>query len=115
MKTAERTRIAFQRGMPGRVSVHCWLGLPLILAAQAQYHGFYHQASHNTHLLKDGIKREPFKDMNPDLLASEAWAVFQPAREARLTQLRETFGAGKARKGQHRDKVQDQRDPGHRR
>ena len=30
MKTAERTRIAFQRGIPDRVPIHCWLGLPLI-------------------------------------------------------------------------------------
>jgi len=30
MKTAERTRIAFQRGTPDRVPIHCWLGLPLI-------------------------------------------------------------------------------------
>jgi len=30
MNTAERTRIAFQRGTPDRVPIHCWLGLPLI-------------------------------------------------------------------------------------
>ena len=30
VKTAERTRIAFQRGVPDRVPFHCWLGLPLI-------------------------------------------------------------------------------------
>ena len=30
MKTAERTRIAFTRGTPDRVPIHCWLGLPLI-------------------------------------------------------------------------------------
>ncbi len=30
MKTAERTSIAFKRGTPDRVPVHCWLGLPLI-------------------------------------------------------------------------------------
>ena len=30
MKTAERTRIAFERGTPDRVPFHCWLGLPLI-------------------------------------------------------------------------------------
>jgi uroporphyrinogen decarboxylase len=30
MNTAERTRIAFHRGIPDRVPVHCWLGLPLI-------------------------------------------------------------------------------------
>ena len=30
MKTAERTRIAFTRGIPDRVPIHCWLGLPLI-------------------------------------------------------------------------------------
>ena len=30
MKTAERTRIAFERGTPDRVPIHCWLGLPLI-------------------------------------------------------------------------------------
>ena len=30
MRTAERTRIAFERGTPDRVPIHCWLGLPLI-------------------------------------------------------------------------------------
>jgi uroporphyrinogen decarboxylase len=30
MKTAERTRVAFERGTPDRVPIHCWLGLPLI-------------------------------------------------------------------------------------
>ena len=30
MKTAERTRVAFNRGVPDRVPFHCWLGLPLI-------------------------------------------------------------------------------------
>ena len=30
MNTAERTRIAFERGTPDRVPIHCWLGLPLI-------------------------------------------------------------------------------------
>lgn len=32
MTPAERTRIAFQRGTPDRVPIHCWLGLPLIKA-----------------------------------------------------------------------------------
>ena len=35
MKTAERTRIAFERGTPDRVPIHCWLGLPLIKKLQA--------------------------------------------------------------------------------
>ena len=30
VKTAERTRIPFDRGTPERVPIHCWLGLPLI-------------------------------------------------------------------------------------
>jgi hypothetical protein len=30
VRAAERTRIAFERGTPDRVPVHCWLGLPLI-------------------------------------------------------------------------------------
>lgn len=30
MNTAERTRIAFTHGIPDRVPVHCWLGLPYI-------------------------------------------------------------------------------------
>lgn len=30
MKVAERTRIAFSRGIPDRVPIHSWLGLPLI-------------------------------------------------------------------------------------
>jgi hypothetical protein len=37
VKTAERTRIAFQRGTPDRVPVHCWLGLPLIKKLRARY------------------------------------------------------------------------------
>ncbi len=30
MMSAERVRIAFERGTPDRVPIHCWLGLPLI-------------------------------------------------------------------------------------
>ena len=30
LNVVERTRIAFTGGVPDRVPVHCWLGLPLI-------------------------------------------------------------------------------------
>jgi hypothetical protein len=33
---AERTRVAFRRGTPDRVPVHCWLGLPLIEALRPE-------------------------------------------------------------------------------
>jgi uroporphyrinogen decarboxylase len=36
MKTAERTRVAFERGTPDRVPIHCWLGLPLIRELKPQ-------------------------------------------------------------------------------
>jgi hypothetical protein len=35
VKTAERTRIAFERGVPDRVPIHCWLGLPMIKKLKA--------------------------------------------------------------------------------
>jgi uroporphyrinogen decarboxylase len=34
MTPAERVRVAFQRGTPDRVPIHCWLGLPLIRKLQ---------------------------------------------------------------------------------
>jgi hypothetical protein len=40
VKTAERTRVAFERGIPDRVPIHCWLGLPLIKTLRRPDHTF---------------------------------------------------------------------------
>lgn len=74
-------------------------GLPLILAALKQYHGFFHEASHNPHLVEGGIERDPFHEITPDDLAQHAWQILAPLREARLADLREKFGTGKAHNG----------------
>ncbi len=41
MQVAERTRIAFKRGIPDRVPIHCWLGLPLIRPLKPENKSMY--------------------------------------------------------------------------
>ena len=65
--------------------------LPVVLAAQAQYHGLFHEVSDNPNLLDGGIKREPFKDMSREQLRSQAWSVVEPAHRKRVAELTEQF------------------------
>ncbi len=74
-------------------------GLPLLLAALPEYHSFFHQASRNQHLIKEGIKRDPVKDIDAEGLAREAWELYQPVRAARIADLRERFGLGRSQNG----------------
>lgn len=81
--------------------------LPMILAAQDQYHSFFHMAAHNRNLLKDAaIKRDPFKDIDLELLSRLAVEQMQPIWDASIAELMELFGSAKAH-GKGNDQVND--------
>ena len=66
--------------------------VPLILAALAEYHGHYHEASHNNRLSDHGIKRDPFHDMDLRKLGELAWEAVQPAHTATRERLMDRYG-----------------------
>ncbi len=64
--------------------------LPLILAALPEHHKLFHQVSHNSFLVAQGIK------FNPDSISQEelrvrAWEIFEPGYKARLTSFGREF------------------------
>ncbi|MGE5171263.1 MAG: hypothetical protein ACM3JC_12950, partial [Rudaea sp.] len=70
-------------------------GLPLILAALAEYHASFRSVSRNPHLVDAGI------DANADALSGDelrrrAWEVMEPAYAKRLAALVERFGAARS-------------------
>jgi hypothetical protein len=71
-------------------------GLPLILAALPEHHGFFHQLSHNPFLSAEGIKNNP-EALSTDELRKRAWQVMEPKYLARLARLIEDFGAALAK------------------
>lgn len=80
--------------------------LPLILAALPEYHGFFHQASHNPMLLEQGIKRDPFHDLEQRELGKLAWEVFRPQQHDHLAQIAEYYGAARAH-GKASDRIHE--------
>ena len=70
--------------------------LPLILAALPEYHGHFHHVSHNPHLLEQGIRRDPFVELDEMGLAKLAWKAAEPQREQQLAALREQFSSARA-------------------
>jgi hypothetical protein len=69
-------------------------GLPLILAALAEYHSLFRQVSQNPFLLPDGIESDP-SALSIDALRERAWRVVEPRYLARLVRFLEEFGAAK--------------------
>jgi hypothetical protein len=69
-------------------------GLPLILAALAEYHAPFRRISHNRQLLDEGI------DANPDALADDelrdrAWRCMEPVYLQRLQLMIDRYGAAR--------------------
>jgi hypothetical protein len=71
-------------------------GLPLILAALPEYHGLFHQLSHNSFRIAEGIKINP-ESLSPDELRQRAWEVMEPKYLARLSGLIDDFGVALAK------------------
>lgn len=71
-------------------------GLPLILAALAEYHNVFRQVSQNPFLLPQGIDGDP-SAWPIDALRERAWSVVEPRYLARLAGFLEGFGTAKPR------------------
>lgn len=61
-------------------------GLPLILAALPEHHGFFREVSHNPHLLAEGITIHP-DAVSLDELRARAWKIFEPRYNEQLAVL----------------------------
>jgi hypothetical protein len=70
-------------------------GLPLMIAALAEYHTTFRTLSHNPQLLAEGITGNPTA-FTADELRERAWAVFEPRYHERLNTLLEEFGTNRA-------------------
>ncbi|MEX0886538.1 MAG: hypothetical protein WD009_08880 [Phycisphaeraceae bacterium] len=76
---------------------HCRDNLPTILAAQRQYHGFFHEASHNPDLLDTGVQHDPFAhEIDAPRLRELAWAVIEPYHQRHVAELRDRFEQARA-------------------
>jgi hypothetical protein len=71
-------------------------GLPLLLAALAEYHATFRDVSHNPQLQDEAISGNP-NAWSPDELRQKAWQLFEPRYLARLQKFVDEFGAGAAR------------------
>jgi hypothetical protein len=71
-------------------------GLPLILAALAEYQAPFREISHNPHLLHDGIVGNP-NALGLDQLRAEAWRTVEPFNLQRLAKLIEDHQIARSR------------------
>ena len=65
-------------------------GLPLILAALAQYHNPFHEISYNPMLMPKGIEMDA-NSLTIDQLRHQAWEIVEPEFRARLKKLAGEF------------------------
>jgi hypothetical protein len=71
-------------------------GLPLMLAALAEYHAPFRDVSHNPHLMDEGIMANP-DALSTDELRAEAWRLLEPRYLRRLEQLVSDFQGAASR------------------
>ena len=73
-------------------------GVPLMLAALGEYHGIFHEASHNPNLIEEGVKRDPFagRGLDPRELAELVGEALAPVRERPRAEFNERYGEAKA-------------------
>jgi len=69
-------------------------GLPLILAALAEYHAPFRRLSHNRHLLDDGVEANP-DALGDDELRERAWHCMEPVYLQRLRLMVDRYGAAR--------------------
>ncbi len=70
--------------------------LPLLLASLPEYHGIFHEISHNPWLLSESIPVHP-DGVSLEELRRRAWEVLEPRYLERTAELREQFGNARAR------------------
>lgn len=69
---------------------------PLILCALDTHHPVFRQVSHNPFLVPEGIRHSP-KGLSAEQIREQAWAIFEPLRDARIDQALDACGAATAR------------------
>lgn len=69
-------------------------GLPLILAALAEYHAPFRRLSQNRHLLDEGIEANP-DALTDDELRERAWLCMEPLYVQRLQLMTDRYGAAR--------------------
>ena len=69
-------------------------GLPLVLAALAEYHAPFHRLSHNRQLLDAGVEGNP-DAMSEDELRERAWQCMEPVYLQRLQLIIDRYGAAR--------------------
>ena len=73
-------------------------GVPMILAADVDYHHRFHEVSKNKNLAKDGIKLNPDSvDVDEERLLSEARDLMRPVRHERVDGVLEDLGTALSR------------------
>lgn len=72
-------------------------GLPLLLAALPENQSVFHQVSHNSSLLSEGIEIDPAA-LSAEQLRERAWQIMEPHYRARLTEWSDGFAQAKASK-----------------
>ncbi|MEO8217728.1 MAG: hypothetical protein ABI718_11660 [Acidobacteriota bacterium] len=72
-------------------------GLPLMLAALAEYQTPFREISHNTLLMADGLMKNP-DAMTLDELRQEAWKLVEPRYKARLADMVAEYETAKSRR-----------------
>jgi hypothetical protein len=73
-------------------------GVPMILAALPEYHGFFHEVSDNQNLLEAGVRRDPFKDIDDRQLHELAWQeVLRPWMDEKVGKLIEQYQSSASR------------------
>ncbi len=71
-------------------------GLPLILAALAEYHALFRKVSHNPFLTANGLEVDA-SALTTEQLGERAWAVLQPDLRASLSKRVEAFSEAQAK------------------
>ena len=71
-------------------------GLPLILAALPEHHGFFRQVSQNPHLLAEGITIHP-DAVSIDELRARAWKILEPCSQEQLAALGGEFDEARSK------------------
>lgn len=70
--------------------------LPLILATFTEYHAEFAKLSHNSYLMKEGIKKDP-QSLSPDDLKAAAWDILEPLYYSSIEKLYSKFELAKSR------------------
>lgn len=69
--------------------------LPVILVADIKYHRMFRDITRNPHLLEQGVRLQP-DNLPLERLRDEAWKVFEPQYQQRVTGLIDQFNAARA-------------------